>query len=173
MKNCMKILSGSLAGVLILGAWTGCVGYKLGSTLPPDIQTVYVPTFINETDEPLLEVDVTRATIQEVQREGSLRLAAEDVADTILEVRILTMTLDPLAFDRSRRAAAEEYRLTITASLLLTRRTSGEVVAEHPGVYGNATFILSGDMTSAKQSAIPRAARDLAHQIVTQMVEVW
>lgn len=173
MKNCMKILNGWLAGALILGAWTGCVGYKLGSTLPSDIQTVYVPTFINETDEPLLEVDVTRATIQEIQREGSLRLASEEDADTILEVRILTMTLDPIAFDQLRRAAAEEYRLTITAALLLTRRTTGEIVAEHPGVYGNATFLMTGDLTSAKQSAIPRASRDLAHQIVTQMVEVW
>ena len=41
-----------LIPALMLAA--GCANYRLGSTLPPDVRTVYMPTCLNQTDEPLL-----------------------------------------------------------------------------------------------------------------------
>ncbi len=154
-------------------ALTGCAGYQLGSMLPPDIKTVHVPTFINETEEPLIEVATTRAAIAEIQRDGSLRIASADEADSILTVRLIDFRLQPIAFDRDRRAAAEEYRMFITASIILTRRGTDEVLARDPRVTGEATFVLAGDMTSSKQSALPDASRDLAHLIISSVVEAW
>jgi hypothetical protein len=161
------------ASLLMALAWTGCAGYRLGSMLPPDIQTVHVPTFINETEEPLLEIETTRAAISEIQRDGSLRIASAEEADALLTVRLIDFRLQPLAFDRDRRAAAEEYRMYITAAVVLTRRGTDEIIAQNPRVTGEATFVLAGDMTSSKQSALPNASRDLAHLIISRLVEAW
>lgn len=168
-----KMATTTAVALILLSALPGCVGYQLGSMLPPDIQTVYVPTFINETEEPLLEIETTRAAISEIQRDGSLRIASAEEADAILTVRLIEFRLQPLAYDRDRRAAAEEYRMYITASVVLTRRSTDEIIAQSARVTGNATFFLVGDMTSSKQSALPEASRDLAHLIISRLVEAW
>lgn len=166
----------ALALLLVLPATTllsGCAGYRLGSMLPADIQTVHVATFLNETEEPLLEVEATRALISAVQRDGSLRLAAEDRADALLTGRLIDFRLEPLAFDRTRRSAANEYRMYISAAVVLQRRTTGEVVAQHPRVTGETTFLFAGDMTSSKQSALPAATQDLSQLIIGRLLESW
>ncbi len=141
--------------------------------LPPDIRTVHVPTFINETDEPLLEVDTTRSAVRTIQRDGSLRLAGEDEADAVLQVRLVDFEITPIAFDRERRAAAEEYRIYITAHVILMRSGTNEVITEVPRVRGENTFLLAGDLTTSKQAGIPGAADDLAQLIISQLVEAW
>lgn len=161
-----------LLSLLLVGP-LGCAGYQLGSMLPPDIQTVHIATFINETEEPLLEIATTRAAIGEMQRDGSLRIASADEADALLTVRLTDFRLQPLAYDRTRRAAAEEYRMFITASIVMIRQATGEIIAEADRVTGDATFFLVGDMTSSKQTGLPDAAQDLAQQIISRLVEAW
>ncbi|HPG00063.1 MAG TPA: LptE family protein [Kiritimatiellia bacterium] len=164
-----------LAVLLILVAQlTGCVGYRLGSMLPPDIKSVYVPTFVNKTDEPFIESDTTSAVIDELQKDGSLEVVATDgEADAILKVSIIGFKLSPLAFDHTRKTSASEYRLTLTASLVMLRRTTNEVLVENPRLQGEATFVVSGDLTSSKRRGLPLAAADLAHDIVEALVESW
>ena len=59
-------------------------------------------------------------------------------------------SLAPIAYQEGRPTSAEEYKMLLTASVLLTRRGSGEVVVETPRVSGEATFTLTGDLTSSK-----------------------
>lgn len=166
-------VGGLLVSAAVLFMASGCAGYRLGSMLPPDIRTVSVPTFQNETEEPLLEVETTRRSINSIQRDGSLRLVPRDEADSELFVTLKEFDMQPLAFDRGRRAAAEEYRMTITASIELVRLSTGEVITANPRVRGEATFEVLGDLTSAKLTAIPAAADDLAQQIISALVETW
>jgi hypothetical protein len=152
----------------------GCVGYRLGSMLPPDVKTVFIPTFINKTTEPLVDVETTRATTRQVQLDGSLKLAAEQEADTILEVTVHGYDLSPIAYDKGRqRTLADEYRLTLTASVLLKRRMTGEIIVENPSVRGDVTFEVGGSLAASKRNALPGAADDLGRRIVRQIVEVW
>jgi hypothetical protein len=171
MMNRRCYVAGALCAALLV--WGGCVGYKVGSMLPSDIRTVHVPTFINQTSEPLLEIYVTRAVIQKIQQDGSLKLAGPDEADAVLTVHITGFQLQALAFNRDRRTAAEEYRMYITSNVLMTRRVGGETIAESPDVTGNATFPVSGDLTSSKQRAYDEASEDLANLIVQRLVETW
>jgi hypothetical protein len=171
MKQCSvsRLCLLIVTGVIL----TGCVGYRLGSMLPPDIKTVHVPTFINNTEEPLLEIAATRAAIQEIQRDGSLKIAPEETADSILTVRLTRFRLEALEYDRERRAAADEYRAYLTASMQLVRRGSGDVIAASENIEGDATFLLTGDLTSAKESVFPEVSEDLAQRLVSRMVETW
>ncbi|MBU0678268.1 MAG: hypothetical protein KJ626_09115 [Verrucomicrobia bacterium] len=156
-----------------LALLNGCVGYRLGSMLPADIRTVYVPTFANETDEPLLEVDTTRATISRIQRDGSLKIADAETADAILKVRLIAYDLAPLSYDGDKKTLVNEYRAVLTTSVVLVRRTTNKVLAEDPSVQGETTFEFGGDLTSAKRQALPEASEDLAHDIVERIVEAW
>jgi hypothetical protein len=151
---------------------TGCAGYRLGSSLPADIASVHVPAFSNDTAEPLIESDATRATIQEFQRDGTLRVLDKDEADILLEVTLVDFELEPLRYDRDETKSAVEYRMRIKADILLTRRVSGEVMTKRR-VAGETFFDFSGDMGTSKRTALPLATADLAHDIVESVVEYW
>ncbi len=159
--------------LLVAVSLTGCAGYQLGSMLPDDIKTVAVPTFINKTKEPLLEVDCTQAAIEEFQRDGSLKVVSEDQADAVLEVVLIEFTQAPLAYEKTRRTAAQEYRMTIYAGMVLKRKSDGSIISQYPRVRGEAAFELIGDLSSSKLRVLPVAAEDLAHQIVERVVEAW
>lgn len=150
----------------------GCFGYRLGSTLPPDLRTIYVPLFINRSDEPLIENKATNATIAEFQKDGTLKIVKLDEADLILECTLTGITLKPLRYRSDDRSKPNEYRMTLNASFVLKRAETGEVIGKD-SVYGESTFIYTSNLTSAKLSAVPRASEDLAERIVEKVVEVW
>jgi len=161
-------------GCLLLGLLqTGCAGYKVGSMLPGDIKSVYVPTFVNRTGEPLIENDTTQAVIQEFQRDGSLRIAGEADADAVLNVVLTEYRLEAVAFRKDVRTAAQQYRLYIVANIVMRRTADQSVVVEAPAVVGKYVFDVTGDLSSSKLTANPEAARDLAYNIVQRLVEYW
>ena len=71
MKSKNRAINTIRIGAALTLLLTGCTGYRLGSMLPPEIKTVYVPTFANQTTEPLLEMEATDAVIVEFQQDGS------------------------------------------------------------------------------------------------------
>jgi len=141
--------------------------------LPPDISSIYVPTFVNQTDQPQIEAQSTSATINEFIRDGSLRVESEDNADAVLRVTLVNYELAPLGFRREQPTATDEYRVLLTASVKLENKDTGEIIFESPRIRGESTFQLEGDLTSGKRIALPEASRDLAHDIVERIVEFW
>ncbi|MFC1498079.1 LPS assembly lipoprotein LptE [Verrucomicrobiota bacterium] len=150
----------------------GCVGYRLGSTLPSYIKTIHVPTFINKCNEPMLETETTQAAVREFQKDGTLRVTGAVEADLLLSVTLVDYDLRSLRFGKNQAKATKEYRLKITAEINCKDRLTGKVMIRKQ-VQGEATFEPSGDLSSAKRSALPEAARDLAHDIVENIVEAW
>lgn len=165
-----------LAALLLFsigGLSSGCVRYRLGSMLPPDVRTVHVPTCINETTEPLIEQDVTQAILSQIQMDGSLRIAPAETADTILEITLTRFWLDPVAYVAGESSTADQYRMNIRASFVLYRRGDQSVVVESPGVTGWYDLDFAGDMTSSKAVALQPAAEDLGRRIVNALVQSW
>ena len=160
-------------GLVLAVGGSSCAGYRLGSMLPADIKSVYVPTIVNKSSEPQVEADITQALIQDIQRDGSLRVVNQDQADTVLVVTLRSYTLEPVAYRTDQRTSAREYRIVLNASLLMTRRGTGAVVVEAPNVRGEFVFPVAGDLSSSKLRGLPQAAEDLAHNIVEKVVEVW
>ena len=157
---------------LMAGALAGCLGYRLGSSLPPDIHSVHVPAFVNQTGEPQIDVETTRATVQEFQKDGTLRVANEREADSALVVQLTAFTLEPLRYERDNARTTNEYRLRITARIVYTKKGATAPMVDKY-VVGETTFEPGGDLSSSKVVALPAAARDLAHQIVKNVVEFW
>ncbi len=161
----------STLAILLLTA--GCASYQLGSMLPPDIQTVYMPTCKNQTSEPLIEQDVTSAILSEIQMDGSLRIASASTADTILEVTLIQFWLDPVSYQSGASSTVEQYRMNIRASFVLRKRTDQSVVDDSPGLIGWYDFEFTGDMTSSKNVALRPTAEDLGRRIVNHIVQYW
>ena len=163
----------TLAAALLLLLTAGCANYRLGSMLPDDLQTVYIPTCKNETAEPLIEQDVTRAILAQIQMDGCLRVASADDADTVLEITLTKFWLDPVAYEAGKSSTANQYRMSIKASFVLRRRADNSVVVDSPSVTGWYDFDFAGDMTSSKNIALRPAAEDLGRRIVSQIVQYW
>jgi len=163
----------SLAVASLLMLTASCANYRLGSMLPDDIRTVYMPTCVNQTTEPLIEQDVTASILSQIQMDGSLRVSPEEAADTILEITLTKFWIDPVAYETGASSTANQYRMSIRASFVLRRRSDNSVVAEAPGVTGWYDFEFSGDMTSSKAVGLRPAADDLGRRIVNRIVQYW
>lgn len=165
-----QIIYGVLLGIVTVGS--GCLGYRLGSTLPSDIATISVATFSNKTDEPFLETIVTEAVSSALQRDGTLRVATMQNSDVVLSGTIISLVLTPLRYERDNVRTTREYRLTLNTEIVLARTGTNEKIMRRK-VTGETTFEPAGDIASAKRSALPYAARDLARHIVDAVVEYW
>jgi outer membrane lipopolysaccharide assembly protein LptE/RlpB len=163
-----------LLAALAVACVAGCSSYRLGSTLDNDIRTVHIPTFGNKTTEAFLETETTRATRQEIQKDGSLLLVDDiNTADSILEVVILSYDLTPLSYDRENRTRANEYRINMEASVVLRKTADRSILVNLPSIRGDTTFSFAGDLVTARRQALPTVAADLARDIVAGITESW
>lgn len=152
--------------------FSGCAGYRVGSTLDPSIQTVAL-SVVNKTDEPSIEVAVMKALHAELQMDGRLEVCSQEEADVVLLVTLTRFSLQPLSYNRRKGSLAEEYRSTIVASAVLKNSETGLVLQENPQVSGYGDFPYNSDLTSAKRGALPETAADLARKIVSTTVTAW
>lgn len=166
-------MAAGLALALATTLTSGCAGYRVGSQLPPNVRRLYIPTVENLTGEPLIENEITRALIAEIQRDGSLQIAPSERADAVLRMRVRRFDLAPIAYRQRLRSEPDEYRLTLEASFVVTRADSDAVVAEHPAARGEGTALRTADFSAAKRAALPIAARDLARDVTRKLVENW
>jgi len=167
----MKRLFVMILAVSLSVSLSGC-GYRLGSSLPAGIKSVYVPAFVNESGEPQIDSLATSATLQEFQKDGSLEVADASFADTVLKVTITKFSLEAIRYDQDNRKATAEYRLRIDADFVFSKAATGEVLQKR-SVFGETQLEPSGDLASAKRSALPAGCEDLAHEIVKAVVEYW
>ena len=100
-------------------------------------------------------------------------MVSEGEADARLDVVITKFKLQPVRYDRDRRTTSSEMRMIITTDVKLTRVSDGEVIVNRKGVRGDDDFERIGSLSVAKEEALPGASRDLAHEIVTAVVEFW
>jgi outer membrane lipopolysaccharide assembly protein LptE/RlpB len=114
VKGLKKILM--LAVLLgVFGTLAGC-GYGLigrTSTLPEDIESIFVEPLKNRTTRPQIELTMTR--------EG---------ADAILSGALTAFTVRPVTFDPQGRA--EEWQISVRADMSFARTDNDEIIWEQP-----------------------------------------
>jgi len=159
---------------LILSSLSGCGAYRLGTTLPPDLRTAFVPTFTNTTPEPGIETGITNAVISRLQVDGNLKITSRKEADTILEGEIINWDRRVMGYGGEDNEEVEEYRLYITTRIKFINLRTGAVLLSPRLVKGKTDFYLDADsLSSAEESARPHAYRDLAKKIVDAVVSFW
>ena len=162
-----------LASLLPAG---GC-GYSLvgtgASALPPNVKTVWVPTFVNETTVVGVEQRLTDAVLRELSARGRLKPVPDRTgADSELTGRLTSLSVLPVRFDDA--GLALEYQVTVTARLVLVDRATEKPVFTEPSFVFRQPYTVPGSSRSyydREREAIEALARPFAQSLVTTILE--
>lgn len=162
----MKILK--YISIFLISISIYSCGYKLSGTttnIPPGISSIAIPTFINKTFEPGIEIPFTRAFLKEFIEDRRVRVVDRNRADSILEGIIKSFELSSVSYDRS--GFVMEYQTTIVMDIRLRKRT-GETIWNEENLsetrwYRTSSNILTSETNKA--IAIEQTAKYLAERI--------
>lgn len=153
----------------------GCLGYHIGPVKPAalrDIHTIAVPTFVNRTLHPRIEVLVTGTVIKQFQQDGTFQIAGDDQADAILRAEIVDINRAPARSVRGNVLATTEFTLAMRVKYKLVGRDGHPLGAEGVAV-GTTSFFVGTDVVTDERQALPLATEQLATQLVSQLSEGW
>lgn len=167
---------------LLLGVscWCACLtgcGYMVGNVYGPEVRTVEVPIFKNETYRRNIEYELTEAVQREIQQRTPYRLAKGPGTDTRLTGRIVGVRKNVLGetqFDDPREIQVE-LQVIVTWEDLRT----GQLLASQEVPLQPQAIPLTGDATMAPEigqslaTATQQATQRLARQIVNMMETPW
>jgi len=164
--NLIKILLLSLSLSCFLWV-TGC-GYQMvgkETHVPPDLNSIAIPTFKNQTVEPGIEIPFTQAFLREFIQDRRVNVVGRAEASSVLEgvvkyFRIYSVSYDPSGF-------VQEYQTDVALDITLKDR-AGKVLWQEKNFSEHAWFRASssGLINEAnKQAAIQEAGRLVAGRI--------
>ncbi len=169
----------ALSGIcLFLTIFLTACGYALsgrGLLVPPDAHTIAVPLFLNDTNEPYADTEITRAVVSEFLADGRLKVVDLSVADLALKGAVVKYDVTALSYTADSYVQQYNVRLVVNASLVDLR--TGKTLWQEQGIA--AIFISDypvtiGDIRStkiAKEAAIQKASQDIAWTLRSRVLE--
>lgn len=162
----------------------GC-GYTSRSMIADKYTTIYIAQFINRIDltketeagnkyrinKPLLEVDISRETINRFLRDGNLHPVKTDMADLKLSGELIEFRRDPLRYDANDEV--EEYRLNVIVNISLWDNRENKLLWEVKNFTGDTSYFTRGINAKTEDTALKDAVKDLGRRIVERVVEQW
>jgi outer membrane lipopolysaccharide assembly protein LptE/RlpB len=145
----------------------GC-GYQMvgkETHVPSGITSIAIPTFVNQSYEPGIEVPFTQAFLKEFIQDRRVKVVDRNQADSILEGVIKSFDLASVSYDRS--GFVLEYQTTVVIDLTLKKK-NGEVLWRMKDLsetrsYKTSLNILSSE--SNRAAAIQNTGRFMAQRI--------
>jgi len=142
-----------------------------GGGLPPSIKTVAVLPFDNQTPEPTLTQEISRAVREAVERRLGLRQSAETQADAVVRGSITRYEPDlPVAYTGgdSSRVTVTRREVQITVSVEILDQKRGKALWQRNGL------VVRGDYDSGQEAEGRRKALDdLVVNIVDGAQSQW
>ena len=162
---------------ILLMAMSSC-GYGLsgkGSLVPEGTRTIAVPAFINNTNEPYVDLEVTKAVVDEFIADGRLRIVDVEAADLALRGSVVKYEVTALSFTTD--SFVQQYRVRIVVNASLEDLRAKKTIWKEAGI--EAVFISDykvsiGDITatkSLKEKAIQKAGQDIAWTLRSRVLE--
>jgi hypothetical protein len=166
----LRLTFGFLASLstLLLG---GCLYGFAGGGLPPSIKTVAVLPFDNQTPEPTLTQEISRAVREAVEQRLGLRQASETRADAVVRGSITSYDPDlPVAYsggeDREVNVTRRQVQITVSVEILDQRQ--GKPLWQRSGL------VVRGDYESGREAdGREKALDDLVVNIVEGAQSQW
>jgi|OpeIllAssembly_1097287.scaffolds.fasta_scaffold08056_4 hypothetical protein len=164
----------AVAVVLLLSS----CGYRLsgtGSLVPEGVRTIAVPAFINNTNEPYVDVEITRAVVNEFIADGRLRVADVEGADLALRGKVMKFEVTALSYTAD--SYVQQYRVRLVVDVFLEDlRTRKELWKEAgiESVFISDYAVTVGDIRLTridKDAALKKAAQDIAWTLRSRVLE--
>lgn len=154
--------------MLLLGGLSAC-GYSFRhqqSNLPPEIKTIAIPMFGNETNEVGMEGLVTEQIRYQFSNSQILKLAARADADAVMIGSITSISSDDITL--TTRTTSEYRRVSIAITVKVVRSDNGKLLYRGSASQSRNYFISANDNTSTEQArreALRLAARDMGQVV--------
>jgi hypothetical protein len=166
----LRLISGCLASLSAL-ALGGCLYGFAGGGLPPSIKTVAILPFDNQTPEPTLTQEISRAVREAVESRLGLRQSAEARADAVVRGSITRYEPDlPVAYtgNDSSQVTVTRRQVQITVSVEILDLKQGKPLWQRNGL------VVRGDYDTGREAdGRARALDDLVTNIVEGAQSQW
>lgn len=165
-----RIATGALTALALAGLFA--CGYSFRSPVPAHLDTVYVPTFENETREFQLTQLMTERVIGEFLNESRLRLVGdEEDADLLVRGVIRSYEEEALSYDPGQAANPDVFsrRVLLTVDVSLEDRVRGETLWENAALRQWGEF--SEERGETREDGITRALDKISEEILRHVVE--
>ncbi|HKS95977.1 MAG TPA: LptE family protein [Terriglobia bacterium] len=169
-----------LAFVLLavaVGVGSPACGYHVagrGDRLPPDVKTIAVPIFTNQTSRFRIEQTMTQAVTREFIERTRFRITPNPAgADAVLKGTVKDVRSGVVAFDLST-GRATALQIQVTANVELRDLHTKKVLFSNPNYVFREEYQVSqssANLFEEDQPALERLSRDLAHTLVTEILE--
>jgi outer membrane lipopolysaccharide assembly protein LptE/RlpB len=155
----MKLGDAWLALILLA---TGCGYHTAGHavTLPENVKTIAIPSFVNQTNTYRIEQMLTSSVVREFTTRTHYHLLndASDSADATLHGTVLSTSASPLAYNTTTGQAASVL-VIVSMKVSLTDR-HGKVLYQNPAYVFREQYEVSQDLAS-----FFAASRRISHEL--------
>jgi hypothetical protein len=171
-----------VAPLALLLPLSGC-GYSLaghGSFLPPYIQTIGIPVFINRTSYFELEQRLTEKVRAEFIGRGNYKILPQNTGiDGLLLGEITGVGLYPTAFTSEQQAA--RYVIVLSARIQFKDMTTNKIIWENPSLSFREDYEAAGGTDALdpnaffgqESNAFGRVMDDFARSLVSAILEAF
>jgi outer membrane lipopolysaccharide assembly protein LptE/RlpB len=149
---------------------SGC-GYKLAGRethLPPGVGSVAIPTLVNQTLEPGIEIVFTQAFLNEFIKDRRVQVVDRREADSIFEGVIKSLVILSVSYDKS--GFALEYQTIVTMDITL-KKQNGEILWKEKDLMERAWYRTNPSVIGNEDNrvnAIQQVAQSLAERILNR-----
>jgi hypothetical protein len=159
---------------LLAGCGYHTAGQRNG--LPPDIHTIAIPAFVNQTQSYRVEQVLTAAVIREFHTRTHYLITtnAANGADAVLHGTVVQTDFVPVTYD-SVSGRASSALVTVVVRVSLVDRKN-HVIWENPNYTFHEQYQVSREISSffeEDQPAVDRLASDFARTLVSNVVEAY
>ena len=155
---------------------TACGYHTAGhaASLPPNVQTIAIPAFVNQTQTYKIEQRLTAAVVREMVTRTHYRVLNEtsESADATLQGTVVSTSTSPLTYD-SQTGRASSALVVVTARVKLTDR-EGKVLYQNPSYLFREEYQVSRELSSFFEEdspALERLSREFARTLVSNVLE--
>ena len=162
LRTCSGLLL-IICVALLLGCGYQMVGKE--THVPPGLTSVAIPTFVNQTFEPGIEVLFTQAFLKGFIQDRRTKVVDRKEADSVLEGMIKSLEISSVSYDRSNLAL--EYQINVVIDLMLKKR-SGEILWREKDLTERTWYRASSNALineANKAAALQQAGRSMAERI--------
>ena len=165
-----------MTALLVLLAFSSGCGYHTtarGTSLP-QVHTLAVPTFTNQTQSYRLEQILTSAVVRELTTRTQYKIVHDDSADADATLKgfVVSAQTTPVTYD-SVTGRASTSLVTVAMKVSLVDR-NGAVLFENPNYVFREEYQISSQVSSffeEESPALDRLSRDFARSVVSTILE--
>jgi hypothetical protein len=163
--------------VLCLLTFPVSCGYQVagrGDRLPPDIKTIAIPAFVNQSSTFRIEQKLAAAVTQEFLERTKFRVTPNPTeADAVLKGTVKEVRKGVVAYNLTT-GNASLFQIQVAAGVELEDLHSKKVVYANPNFVFREEYAVSqttSGLFEEDQAALDRLSRDVARTLVTDLLE--